>query len=110
LFVRKHHCRHCGHIFCSTHTAYTIPLDQEAQFHPGGVESRACDTCYRQFQKWDTARSMRRKNSNDSSDTNGPATPLAGPNVHRRAISQQMGQQSESVASSVPKDWAWGTF
>src|SRR5436853_2879696 len=49
LFVRKHHCRHCGHIFCAEHIAYTIPLDQNAKFHPEGMQSRACDSCYKQY-------------------------------------------------------------
>jgi FYVE zinc finger len=116
LFVRKHHCRHCGHIFCSEHTAYTIPLDQRAKFHPEGVESRACDSCYREYQKWDKARSMRRKNSeNSNTDESGSATPPTGPDnktLGRRSLhSQQMGAKpSEPVASSVPKDWAWSTF
>jgi len=118
LFVRKHHCRHCGHIFCSEHTAFTIPLDQDARFHPDGFESRACDSCARQYHNWDTARSIHRKNSENSDDSesqSGSATPLAGtdskPPGHRRLISQQMAsQRSEPVASSVPKDWAWSTF
>jgi hypothetical protein len=116
LFVRKHHCRHCGHIFCSEHTAYTIPLDQHAKFHPDGILSRACDSCYRQYQKWETARTLRRKNSeNGDTDGSGSATPLAGPDSkplgHRSMKSQQMNTKpSEPVASSVPKDWAWSTF
>lgn len=116
LFIRKHHCRHCGHIFCSEHTAYTIPLDQHAKFHPDGIQSRACDSCYRQYQKWDAARMLRRKNSeNSDTDGSGSATPLAGPDNkplgHRSMNSQQMSAiSSEPVASSVPKDWAWSTF
>ena len=116
LFVRKHHCRHCGHIFCSTHVTRVIPLDQQAKFHPDGVESRACETCYRQFQKWDTARSMRRRNSqlskDDNNDESDPPTPLAGPS-HRRMISAGSGirgRPNPEVANSVPKDWAWSTF
>jgi len=119
LFVRKHHCRHCGHIFCSTHSNQTIPLDQEAQFHPDGHRSRACDTCYRQYMKWDTARSMRRKNSDDSSGSDDSKSqhstvPSLG---HRKmislAISARGGSQQQSqpvVPNSVPKDWAWSTF
>ncbi|KEF56310.1 uncharacterized protein A1O9_07891 [Exophiala aquamarina CBS 119918] len=115
LFVRKHHCRHCGHIFCSTHTTYTIPLDQDAKFHPGGLHSRACETCHRQYQRWDTARSIRRKNSQNSKDDgseSGPPTPLAGPPGHHRMISGGFrgGKPVEQVANSVPKDWHWSTF
>ncbi|KAL2417310.1 hypothetical protein ABEF91_005436 [Exophiala dermatitidis] len=116
LFVRKHHCRHCGHIFCSSHTPYTIPLDQSAKFHPDGVPSRACATCHRQYQRWDTARSIRRKNSQNSKEEvndSGPPTPLAGPaGGHRRVPSGAVrgGKPVEQVANSVPKDWHWSTF
>ena len=117
LFVRKHHCRHCGHIFCASHVTRFIPLDQGAQFHPDGVPSRACETCFRQFARWDTARSLRRKNSeNSKDDDSGPPTPLAGPGgsgSHRRMISAGVmrgKQRAEQMANSVPKDWAWSTF
>lgn len=116
LFVRKHHCRHCGHIFCAEHTAYTIPLDQHAKFHPDGVLSRACDSCYRQYQKWDTARSLWRKNSeNSTADGSGSATPLGesdNKSLGDRSVPspQMSARPSETVASSVPKDWAWSTF
>jgi hypothetical protein len=114
LFIRKHHCRHCGHIFCSSHVPHTIPLDQEAKFHPNGTESKACETCYNQFQKWDTARSLRRKNSDGSREEDnqsGPPTPLAGPGSHRRMISGgRMDRQPQQPVNSVPKDWAWSTF
>ena len=117
LFIRKHHCRHCGHIFCSSHVPFTIPLDQGAKFHPDGIASRACEVCHRQFQRWDTARSIRRQDSQNSRDDNsnnesGPPTPLAGPTGHRRMISGGLrtGKPVEQVANSVPKDWAWSTF
>jgi FYVE zinc finger len=112
LFVRKHHCRHCGHIFCATHVTRTIPLDQNAQFHPDGTDSRACEMCHRQYIRWDAARSLRRKNSqNSKDDDSGPPTPLAGPGSYRRMISGGIrGKQPEQMANSVPKDWAWSTF
>lgn len=120
LFVRKHHCRHCGHIFCSTHANFKIPLDQAAKFHPDGYESRACETCHRQYQRWDTARSIKRKDSGDSqSDERSYKSTSAVP-AHRRMISaainaggqkQQSHQQmAGSMANSVPKDWSWSTF
>ncbi|RMD39368.1 hypothetical protein DV735_g5765, partial [Chaetothyriales sp. CBS 134920] len=115
LFVRKHHCRHCGHIFCATHATRTIPLDQNAQFHPDGTPSRACEVCHRQYRRWETMRSLQRKNSHNSKDDgsdSGPPTPLAGPGSHQRVISGGGGRrtQAEQVANSVPKDWAWSTF
>jgi hypothetical protein len=110
LFVRKHHCRHCGHIFCSTHVTRTIPLDQEAKFHPDGNQSRACETCYRQYMKWDTARSMRRKNSQGSGsrdDESAPPTPGRRIGMGAKPWGQQ---RQQDMANSVPKDWSWSTF
>src|SRR5271155_5871437 len=115
LFVRKHHCRHCGHIFCAEHTAYTIPLNQDARFHPDGFLSRACDACYQQYQRWDTARSIRRKNSNDTEGagkSESPPAMNATGSCHRRIMSGHVhaGKTPELAASSVPRDWAWSTF
>ncbi|KAJ1532459.1 hypothetical protein HK096_006681 [Nowakowskiella sp. JEL0078] len=50
VVVRRHHCRRCGEVFCSHCSAYTVRLDQLAQFHPAGVISRVCKTCYNEFQ------------------------------------------------------------
>ena len=118
LFRRRHHCRHCGHIFCSDHSGFTIPLNQEARFHPDGTPSRACDICHRHYQKWDTARSIRRKNSDDDNNKdstrldgskNDPSLLLAGakPGLISQGLS---GGNSDQTVGSVPKDWAWSTF
>lgn len=126
LFIRKHHCRHCGHIFCSSHAQHTIPLDQSARFHPSGIQSRACEACHKQYQRWDTARSFRRKNSDNVSSSSGSSEEDATSGVqspsaesrrlgHQRAPSSSVGirhdqQPQQPIANSVPKDWAWSTF
>lgn len=125
IFVRKHHCRHCGHIFCSSHSNQTIPLDQEARFHPSGYQSRACQTCHKQYQRWDSARSMVRKDSDGSAGSEDSKSYKSAPTIahqpgHRRMISaamstrgghqHQQSQNASSMANSVPKDWAWSTF
>jgi hypothetical protein len=40
LRTRRHHCRTCGKIFCSTHTGYTIPDPEDNS--PG----RVCNGCF----------------------------------------------------------------
>ncbi len=114
LFKRRHHCRHCGHIFCSDHSGYSIPLNQEARFHPDGIPSRACDMCHRHYEKWDTARSIRRTNSDNSQDDGSkhdPSLPRPGSGGKPGLISQGLsGGNSDQTVGSVPKDWAWSTF
>lgn len=115
LFTRRHHCRHCGHIFCSDHSGYTIPLNQDARFHPDGVSARACDTCHRHYQRWDTARSLRRKNSDTSqqdheSEVGASAAQAVSSGKPDHIPRGLIGGDSEQNVGSVPKDWAWSTF
>ncbi|RKP08101.1 hypothetical protein THASP1DRAFT_23846 [Thamnocephalis sphaerospora] len=51
LFERRHHCRRCGEIFCAACSANLLPLDQDAEYHPAGVMSRACNRCMGEAQR-----------------------------------------------------------
>ncbi|XP_022096310.1 myotubularin-related protein 3-like isoform X2 [Acanthaster planci] len=42
VVYRKHHCRSCGQVFCSTCTSYTAPIPQEQLYQP----ERVCKACY----------------------------------------------------------------
>jgi len=42
LFVRKHHCRHCGQIFCEECSAKTCTIPQFNMNSP----VRVCDDCF----------------------------------------------------------------
>ena len=44
ISVRKHHCRICGGIFCSSCSKYRIRLDNLSEEEPTG--SRACRSCH----------------------------------------------------------------
>ncbi|KAJ0418557.1 hypothetical protein BJY00DRAFT_178129 [Aspergillus carlsbadensis] len=118
LFLRRHHCRHCGHVFCSSHTPHVVPLDQVARFHPEGVPSRACDLCWSAYQRWEEARTDRLNkiqhqiNTQDD-DTNSPGgrtstdsldTPVAD---GRKTAPTTPNQE---IAASVPRGWNWSTF
>lgn len=114
LFLRRHHCRHCGHVFCSSHTPYLVPLDQDARFHPEGALSRACDLCWSAYQRWEETRGTRlskiqselernqdaSSQHSDSSETSSQEQPALRPGL----------PQNSEIAASVPRDWNWSTF
>ncbi|KAI9342250.1 hypothetical protein BDR26DRAFT_281809 [Obelidium mucronatum] len=51
LITRRHHCRTCGGIFCGPCSKHIIRLDQNAEPHPAGVESRICEECQKEFSR-----------------------------------------------------------
>ncbi|PGH21428.1 hypothetical protein AJ80_03219 [Polytolypa hystricis UAMH7299] len=131
LFLRRHHCRHCGHVFCSSHTPHTVPLDQDARFHPAGIPSRACDMCYHAYSRWDRARTARlneieknlsdhiedanNRNENSHRSSGLPVKAAVFPERNHvlgdlNPLSDSVSNQGDLVASSVPRDWNWSTF
>ncbi|KAI9740776.1 MAG: hypothetical protein M1818_004741 [Claussenomyces sp. TS43310] len=115
-FTRRHHCRRCGNIFCDYHSSHLVPLDQDANFHPGGTRARACGYCFAQYKGWEIARSSR---SNSECSTEAPQTPTTAntPSVSCKgkqgAIAGGMfgkGSLAQSLGASVPRDWNWSTF
>ncbi|KAI0847963.1 FYVE-domain-containing protein [Daldinia vernicosa] len=108
-WTRRHHCRKCGNIFCDSHSAYDVPLDQDANYNPRGTPSRACSHCFSEFKAWRS-----RTNSQASSDTSStgresqtaPSSPAASAPT---AIQGQNGHDQD-IAASVPRDWNWSTF
>lgn len=110
-FNRRHHCRKCGNIFCDTHSSYSVPLDQNAEYHPKGTRTRSCEHCFLGYRRWAITRSSA-SNSDTSEDSQIPRTPvveckgkgaLAG-------IFAKDGGIAQSLAQSVPRDWNWSTF
>lgn len=109
LFERRHHCRHCGHIFCNTHSHYTIPLDEDAEFHPDGFESRACKHCWDQYCRWRMARRSR-SNSVMSAATPTMSTPVTRAGRAEGSPTAETATRQGSISSSVPQNWNWSTF
>jgi len=111
FYNRRHHCRRCGNIFCDQHSVWAIPLDQDANYHPRGTRSRACEHCFFDYRAWHLARSSR--SNSESSEPTTPTTPTV--NCGRRSsIAAVFGQKNngtpESLGASVPRDWNWSTF
>lgn len=104
LFERRHHCRHCGNVFCNEHSARQIPLDQDANFNPKGATWRACEHCWDQFDLWKIERSSNRSDEGGRAET--PHTPIKL--IGREGKSPE--GQKGAVASSVTRDYNWSTF
>ncbi|PYI00367.1 hypothetical protein BO78DRAFT_44944 [Aspergillus sclerotiicarbonarius CBS 121057] len=124
IFLRRHHCRHCGHVFCSSHTPHVVPLDQNARFHPDGVSSRACDLCWSAYQRWEESRTERlskiqslldaqnkaAESDSDSDDNTISEHSDTSPDEGSKpALAGVLGQNTE-IAASVPRGWNWSTF
>ncbi|KAH8699183.1 hypothetical protein BGW36DRAFT_377427 [Talaromyces proteolyticus] len=109
IFTRRHHCRHCGHVFCSSHTPYVVPLDQNARFHPEGAASRACDQCYKAYHRWEETRAARMSRIQQTLDERETQSD-SGETEHNEQIDAPHRQPEFAIASSVPRGWNWSTF
>lgn len=46
IIIRKHHCRHCGRVFCAKCTRNTVPVPQTCE-----ERVRVCNYCFKQWEK-----------------------------------------------------------
>lgn len=109
LWERRHHCRHCGNVFCSEHSGDRIPLDQDANFHPKGETVRACEDCARQWMEWIERRVRVVKEGEHNTGDVGGSNPVG---VLKRGESMGEGgpKAPAIVAGSVGVGGDWSTF
>ncbi|PHH89939.1 hypothetical protein CDD83_4915 [Cordyceps sp. RAO-2017] len=106
-FVRRHHCRKCGNIFCDWHSNLVLPLDQDANFNPRAALSRACNHCFREAKALHDRRNSQSSAStaSDAPHRTTPAAVSAPPNG-----TAPTAPRPQDMAASVPRDWNWSTF
>ena len=107
LFERRHHCRHCGNIFCKEHSSLHIPLDQNADFHPRGHIVRSCGHCLARYEEWLEARREMIKMGRHTGETSqGSPVRQIGPTKSPKSPDAHKG----SFVGSLTRDWNWSTF
>jgi hypothetical protein len=110
LFLRRHHCRRCGNIFCGEHSPHVVPLDAHARFSTSNSGCyRACDDCWKDYRVWETER-VRRENGEGGDDgEEGNGGVQRGSMDIPGAVTKKKGVMGV-IAQSVPRDWSWSTF
>ncbi|KAJ3271723.1 hypothetical protein HDV01_006418 [Terramyces sp. JEL0728] len=99
FFVRKHHCRRCGDVFCKDCCHNTARLDQDVQFHQTGIQSRVCDPCYKESLIPVSAV------TEEDKAQEGP-----GDSLFILVTIDINVDIAETPMMSVPSDWTWSTF
>lgn len=103
-FFRRHHCRRCGNLVCINHIKYTVPLDQNARYHPNGFISKACKSC---FDGWKIIRKLHHSRASSiaesSNSSQGTAMPI--PSQLKPKDDLRVGSMARSEGGMV-----WSTF
>ena len=111
IIVRRHHCRRCGGIFCGTHAAQQVPLDERAELDEDGAWSRSCDGCYIYWSGIRGSLKMGKRSMEDDGDGSNSTTgaiPVGGMKGQGTVGTDE--GEAKATAASVPKDWSWSTF
>ncbi|QLL32935.1 hypothetical protein HG536_0D04570 [Torulaspora globosa] len=125
---RKHHCRHCGDIFCQQHLAHWLYLNSNAQFMIGGggmgTLSKICDNCLEDYESmiknpnWKDKKDSRQIDAlTNTSSVVSQTGQSRIPQAINVASSSEVGDNTNdkddvmgSVVGSVPADWNWSSF
>ncbi|QLQ79815.1 hypothetical protein HG537_0C04640 [Torulaspora globosa] len=127
---RKHHCRHCGDIFCQQHLAHWLYLNSNAQFMIGGggvgTLSKICDNCLEDYESmiknptWKDKKDTRQIDGRNLTNTSSSVLQTGQSRITQAinvASSSEAGDTANdkddvmgSVVGSVPADWNWSSF
>ncbi|KAK3725552.1 hypothetical protein LTR37_000522 [Vermiconidia calcicola] len=77
-YFRRHHCRRCGKVVCWSCNDNTVPLDQNARFHPDGYASKACGPCYA---TWKVVKKLRHSRANSIAESQSTSEETVVPGV-----------------------------
>jgi len=55
ILNRRHHCRHCGRVFCARCTANSVPRSPGDAAREDGERIRVCNYCYKRWLEEDAA-------------------------------------------------------
>jgi 1-phosphatidylinositol-3-phosphate 5-kinase len=77
ILNRRHHCRHCGRVFCARCTANSVPRTPGDAVREDGERIRVCNYC---FKRWLEEQTAARR------DISQPSSPVLSPSLSAASV------------------------